>query len=383
MKNKLITSALVTSMIGFGSAAVAQTTISGNLELTYNAVKDKAANLNSFRGFGKESQINLANKGKLNNGMDYAAGFSLEFDGPDTNFGTTSASYTQGAATGSNVHSENVYIDIISGNTTLTFGADHIQNPDYNPTMLAGFGYVALDGINAVNGLYPKGANSPYSAYGAGIMQKTPIGTFSYLYVPTNNTNSGAGNDIHNSASPSSFEPTSVVGGNDESAQEIGFVGDLGVKGLAVRAFMNKSDRPDAEATSDIKGRRFGAVYTMGALSFAADYVKVDGAAVGASANSTNRDSEVKGKSLGVGYAITPNVSASIARAKADTNCLSVQGGASATVCGTNDEITDVFAIGYNLGALTSTLQFKQVEDSNGVASRDGKSIQARIGARF
>ena len=260
MKNKLITSALVTSMIGFGSAAVAQTTISGNLELTYNAVKDKAANINSFRGFGKESQINLANKGKLNNGMDYAAGFSLEFDGPDTNFGTGAAAT---ASTGSNVHSENVYIDIISGDTTLTFGADHIQNPDYNPTMLAGFGYVAMDGIGAFNGLYPKGANSPYSAYGAGIMQKTPIGTFSYLYVPTNNTNSGAGNDIHNSASPSAFEPTSVVGGNDESAQEIGFVGDLGVKGLAVRAFMNKSDRPDAEATSDIKGRRFGAVYTM------------------------------------------------------------------------------------------------------------------------
>jgi hypothetical protein len=240
MKNKLITSALVTSMIGFGSAAVAQTTISGNLELTYNAVKDKAANVNSFRGFGKESQINLANKGKLNNGMDYAAGFSLEFDGPDTNFGTGSAA---SASTGSNVHSENVYIDIISGDTTLTFGADHIQNPDYNPTMLAGFGYVAMDGISAVTGLYPKGANSPYSAYGAGIMQKTPIGTFSYLYVPTNNTNSGAGNDVHNSAAATQFEPTSIVGGGEESAQEIGFVGDLGVKGLAVRAFMNKSDR--------------------------------------------------------------------------------------------------------------------------------------------
>ena len=373
MKNKLITSALVTSMIGFGSAAVAQTTISGNLELTYNAVKDKTANINSFRGFGKESQINLANKGKLNNGMDYAAGFSLEFDGPDTNFGTGAAAT---ASTGSNVHSENVYIDIISGDTTLTFGADHIQNPDYNPTMLAGFGYVAMDGIGAVNGLYPKGANSPYSAYGAGIMQKTPIGTFSYLYVPTNNTNSGAGNDIHNSASPSAFEPTSVVGGNDESAQEIGFVGDLGVKGLAVRAFMNKSDRPDAEATSDIKGRRFGAVYTMGALSFAADYVKVEGVTVGASGSATNRDSEVKGRSLGIGYAVTPNLSASIARAKADTNNVGGSGG-------TNDEITDVFAIGYNLGALTSTLQVKQVEDSNGVANRDGKSIQARIGARF
>lgn len=373
MKNKLITSALVTSMIGFGSAAVAQTTISGNLELTYNAVKDKAANINSFRGFGKESQINLANKGKLNNGMDYAAGFSLEFDGPDTNFGTSSAAT---ASTGSNVHSENVYIDIISGDTTLTFGADHIQNPDYNPTMLAGFGYIAMDGISGQTGLYPKGANSPYSAYGAGFMHKTPVGTFSYLYVPTNNTNSGAGNDVHNSATATQFEPTSIIGGGEESAQEIGFVGDLGVKGLAVRAFMNKSDRPDAETTSDIKGRRLGVAYTVGAISLAADYVKVEGVAVGASASATNRDNEVKGKSLGIGYAVSPNLSVSIARAKADTNNLGGSGG-------TNDEVTDVFAIGYNLGALTSTIQLKQVEDSNGVANRDGKSAQARIGARF
>jgi hypothetical protein len=373
MKNKLITSALITSMVGFGSAAVAQTTISGNLELTYNAVKDKTSPIGSFRGFGKESQINLANKGKLNNGMDYAAGFSLEFDGPDVNFATASAA---NAATGSNVHSENVYIDIISGDTTITFGADHIQNPDTNVTMLAGFGYLAMDGIGGQTGLYPKGANSPYSAYGVGIMQKTPIGTFSYNYVPTNNTNSGAGNDIHNSATAAQFEPTSIIGGGEESAYEVGFRGDLGVKGLTVLAFVNKSDRPDAETTTDIKGRRIAATYVMGPWSIAGDYVKVDGVTVGQTATANTRDSQVKGRAIGVGYALTPNLTASITRGKADTNNV---GGAG----GTNDEVTDAFAIGYNLGALTSTLQFKQVEDSPGVANRDGKSIQARIGARF
>jgi len=382
MKNKLITSALVTSMIGFGSAAVAQTTISGNLELTYNAVKDKTAPINSFRGFGKESQINLANKGKLNNGMDYAAGFSLEFDGPDTNFGTGAAA---SASTGSNVHSENVYIDIISGDTTLTFGADHIQNPDSNPTMLAGFGYIALDGLSGVTGLYPKGANSPYSAYGAGLMQKTPIGTFSAYYAPTTNTNSGAGNDIHNSATAAQFEPNSIVNSSEESAYEFGFRGDLGVKGLTVLAFINKSDNPDSETGAgarDIKGHRVAATYVMGPWSFAADYVKVDGVAVGATASATNRDSEVKGKSLGIGYALTPNLTASITRGVAETDD-ALAGVTGAGAGGTADETTDVFALGYNLGALTSTVQFKKVDDSNGVAGRDGKSIQARIGARF
>ncbi len=70
----------------------------------------------------------------------------------------------QSANAGSNVQSENVYIDIISGDTTITFGADHIQNPDSNITMLAGFGYLAMDGISGSNWTcIQKAANSPYS----------------------------------------------------------------------------------------------------------------------------------------------------------------------------------------------------------------------------
>jgi hypothetical protein len=376
MKNKLMTTALVSSMLGLGvNASVAQTTVSGNLELTYNAVTSKANPLESFRGFGKESQINIANKGKLSNGMDYAAGFSLEFDGPDVNFSTATAA---NAATGSNVHSENVYIDLIMGNTTLTFGADHIQNPDSNPTNIAGFGYIGLDGLNAQPALYPKAANSPYSAYGVGVMQTVPgIGTFSAYYAPTNNTNSGAGNDIFNSATATQVEPGSIIVGGEESAYELGFKGDLGVKGLNVMAFMMRADAPDGEAVST-KGRRLAATYTTGNFTVAVDHVKVDGVAVGATASATNRDFEVKGKSLGLGYALTPAVSASVTRAKADTNCSS--GG---TTCGLNTETTDIFAIGYNLGALTTTLQYKAASDVHGVADRDGKSLSARIGAKF
>jgi hypothetical protein len=226
----------------------------------------------SFRGFGKESQINIANKGKLNNGMDYAAGFSIEMDGPDT------------GSTG--MFEENVYIDIISGNTTLTVGSDHIQNPDVNPTVLAGFGYIAVDGTRgssvATTGLYPKGANSPYSAYGAGVMQKTTIGTFSALYVPSNITNAGALNDIHNSASAASAEPTATRG-TAESAYELGFRGDLGVKGLTAMAFINQSDKRDSVTTgTDEKGRRFAVTYVTGPFSIAADYVKTEGTTTGA-----------------------------------------------------------------------------------------------------
>ena len=82
MKNKLlITSALAGSLLAGGSA-LAQTSITGDLAIAYSAnSKDLSAGAGSTRGFGRESQVNFANKGKLNNGLDYTASFGLEFDG--------------------------------------------------------------------------------------------------------------------------------------------------------------------------------------------------------------------------------------------------------------------------------------------------------------
>jgi hypothetical protein len=367
MKNKLLTTALVTSMIGAGvTASVAQTTVSGNLDLSYMAVAAKgtgsAGTPDSFRGFGKESQINIANKGKLNNGMDYAAGFSIEMDGPDA------------GQTG--MFEENVYIDIISGNTTLTFGSDHIQNPDVNPTNIAGFGYIAVDSTRAgvaTTGLYPKGANSPYSAYGAGVMQKTPIGTFSALYVPTNNTNVGALNDIHNSSSAAAAEPTTTRG-TSESAYELGFRGDLGVKGLTALAFMNKSDQRDTVTSGgDEKGRRFSVTYVTGPFSIAGDYVKTEGTTTGAAATAGQAGEKVSGKSIGLGYAITPNLTASVTRAKADTN---------ATGRAADEEI-DILALGYSLGPVAVSAQAKRVDNLAGNAGTDADVLAVRISTKF
>lgn len=69
-------------MLSTVSLSSAQTTVSGNLALGYKASSTKTPStptgkVESFRTFTKESQLNLANKGKLNNGMDYAAGFHL------------------------------------------------------------------------------------------------------------------------------------------------------------------------------------------------------------------------------------------------------------------------------------------------------------------
>ena len=375
MKNKLTTTALVSSMLVAGiTASVAQTTVSGNLDLSYMASSGKGNSgaVNSFRGFGKESQINIANKGKLNNGMDYAAGFSLEYDAPD-------------AGTNTGPHEENVYIDIISGNTTLSIGSDHTQNPDTNPTILAGFGYLAVDStINisgaptAVAGLYSKGANSPYSAYSVSLTQKTPIGSFSALYVPTAGTNLGGLNDVHNSSTAIAAEPTQTRG-TPESAYELGFRGDLGVKGLTAMAFYNKQDRMDSVTTkNDMKGQRYAATYVTGPFSIAGDYAKVDGVPTGQSATIGLAGEDIKSKSIGLGYAITPNLSASITRGTSEiSNPNTVTG---RTVA--KEEI-DMIALGYSLGPVAIQAQYKQADNVAGYSGADVDVFAVKVGTRF
>jgi len=84
MKNKLMITTAIVGLAFSANAANAQTTVSGNLNLGYKAVGNKATKANSFDGFTKESQINIATKGSLNNGWTYAAGTSIEMDGTDT-----------------------------------------------------------------------------------------------------------------------------------------------------------------------------------------------------------------------------------------------------------------------------------------------------------
>ena len=185
MKNKLL---LTTALVGLGLASVAnaQTTVSGNLNIAYKAAGG-AQKANSFDGFAKESQINIANKGKLSNGMDYAAGTSLEFDGDDTT-----------GALG--IHTENTYIDFISGGTTLTISADHIQNSDFSMANISGFAdFTELaDGIGGSQAAAIDTHNSPVGAFGIGAMQKTAVGTISALFVPS--VTNTVMNDITNTA---------------------------------------------------------------------------------------------------------------------------------------------------------------------------------------
>jgi hypothetical protein len=358
MKNKLLTSALVGSLSLIGLAATqasAQTTVSGNLAISFAAVSaDKPVTGNSYQGFGRETQINIANKGKLNVGdFSYAAGFSLEFDGADTN----NSDQTQ----------ENMYIDFISGNTTITVGSDHIQNTDINTTNFVGIGYIRPDGIGNVTGLYPAN-NSPYSLNGVGITQNIPsFGALSFYYAPNSSTIDA--NDIFNS-----LASTQVEAGNNAKS-ELLFRGNMGVQGLNIILGRQFNDANDSSATTKGEdGYHYSASYNFGKLTVGAEKKVMEGtdSSVGGITVGTGKDETLTGKSLGVAYAFTPALSVGLTYAEAKTNALNAF-----------EERTGIVAIGYNLGPVTAQAQLKNIENSSGVAANDGQIFAVRLATAF
>jgi len=349
MKNTLkLTTALVGSMLTLGvSSAVAQTTVSGNLGLSYFATTNSttATQAQTFRGFGKESQINISNKGKLSNGMDYVAGFSLEMDGADISNTT--------AVTGADIQgqqSENVYIDLISGNTTITIGADHIQNPDVHLANIVGFGYIGADGVNGAAATFPTHASS-YSAYGVGVVQNlTGLGRISFNYVP-NNVSGQAVNDIGNGM-------TKAKTGDGESSKEVVFRGDLGVKGLDVLLHKNYAD--GQTAGTDVGGKTIGARYNFGNFTVAAQDITKEG-------NTTT----TKGRSYGAAYAVNKDLSVGYTYGKAEKTASTV------------DEITHMVAVGYNLGPVSLQAQYKDVANHANTNNADGTIVGVYLGTRF
>lgn len=338
MKKLLITSALAGAMIG--GSAIAQTTITGELRVGYKAISNDAP-YNSNRGFGAEQQINIQTKGKTNIGWDYAAGFSLENDGEST---------TQ---TGT-LYNENAYFDFINGNTMITIGRDHIQRSDTARSNGVLFGYDprdVLDGMNALatdsSILFQQNIGAaPSQNYGLGVVQTIPgFGRVSVNYVPEN-TQAGA--------SEASF----VANGEAESAYEIGFTGDLGVKGLDIYAFKNEEKRRMGQ-TAKREGENYGIKYTMGQTSVG--YTRKEH--TGSGALSTTQ--EVKENHYGVAYAVTPALTVG-------ANYFKANGGGT-----TADAKVTVLQLGYNLGPVALTAGVAKAENVLGgtAQSQDADKI--------
>ena len=380
MTNKLkLTSALVAgSLVGLvATSANAQTYykdgISGNLAISYIAQKaeNKAA---SYRGFGKESQFNLAASGSLNNGWNYKAGTSIEMDGNDgiatPVTGTTSnAGFADSAIAVKHLQgqqAENTFIDFINGNTTISIGADHMNFTDTNITNIVGFGYIAADGVNNAKGLYPQNV-STYSAFGIGAVQNTGIGKFAINYTPSTSKAASA-NDIFNVVNQRSV-------GQAESAYEINYAGNLGLNGLTVIAGYVSSQRLAVGNTADATSSRIGAKYNFGQFTVAADRSREtnmqDMTGFTAAQGGTQK---ISGDSVGVAYAINKELSVGATYAEAKNDLKTTY---------PKIESTTILAVGYNLGPVSVQGQYKNAQNVAGQSANDGQSLSFYVNTNF
>ena len=359
MKNK-ITTALVGTLFGLGlNSAIAQTTVSGNLNLVYNAVSGKAASgtQNSYRTTGQETQINIQNKGTLSNGMAYAAGFSWELDGNEALGDSTAGS----ASDSSNGRNENTFIDLyFNKDTYVSISSDHIPNSDVTLTNLVGWGYLGAQGVNSASSIYPTSFND--SGYGIGIVSNLGPATLSVGYQPNPGKAGGSSDSGHN-----------LSQGQDSSANskiEATLRGNLGVKGLDVLASMAQQKAAVSTTTTaaeDPNGRRFAAKYNMGSVTVAADYIRLGGqnnTPAGGSA-SAGLNQTLVGKSAAIAYALTPAISVGYTRSIGETN-----------LAGAVDEKVNMFAVGYNLGAVALQAQHR---DGKGIAGQTGATGEGQV----
>jgi hypothetical protein len=364
MKKLMLTTAIASVLT---TAAIAQTSITGELRVSYKDVTmDKGRTGSTTKdtdyGFGSEQQINVQTKGKLNvGGLDYAAGFSIENDGEQT--GT--------------LFNENVYMDFTnaSSGTTISFGRDHIQrsDSDFSATNLVGFNNNELsqidNGTNKGTFFVSSIGAAPGQNFGAAILQKTPVGTFSYNWVPNNASptlNGGTATAINVGLSGSE-----QANANSTSAYEAGFVGDLTVKGLTVHYFQNKnSDYALSASTVKAEGKNYGAKYNMGQITLAANK-KEHTPEIANNSVAPAITKEVTEKSYSIAYAINKDLSVSALYAKADQ----------ATVVPTHE--LKAINIGYALGPVNLSVGYAKNTDAGGVAGADHDVVMARLIGAF
>lgn len=369
-KHLLATSAIVGSLFAFAGQASAQTTVTADMHLTYSAVSNEgsagaADKAGSYRGFGKETQLNIKHVGKLNNGVGYVAGFSIEHDGNDrtqaSTAGTLVTTSTQTNAVDiSGMFNENVYMDFIFGRTTLTVGADHIQNPDFTYTNLAGFRADPediLDGVAKNNAgadnLYAGSPTSRYTSFGAGIIQDLGLAKVSYYYVPGGTPSAETG---------VATSPATIL---DKDATEAGHEfmarGNLGVKGLDATLFYSTQD-PEGATAKDVTGRMVGAKYNFGSITVGAELKR----------NTSSAAVTTESRSGAIGYAINKDLTVAVGLMEAEKK----QPGALT-------EDTKFVQIGYNLGPVAAGLAYVQSDELGGTLGNEAKGLYFQLSSAF
>jgi len=364
MKTSKIAFATASALLLTTAFSSAQTTIGGNMRVGYKAQDTSlGSGIGSNRSFVKETQINVANKGKLNiGGLEYAAGFSLEFDGGDLNT-TTTTTASFGA-----VHYENTFIDIINPatKTTLSFSADHVKPSDVQLSDIIG-GPVRVDHVVNNLGVASTGAavESKYTKYdkrgGAegfalGLIQG--VGSFGNILVTYQPDTSGTGSALGDTGGDMNSNLTSTT----NSLIDYGFRGSLGVKGLDVHLSRNKME--GTGGARDIEYHSEGLKYNTGPITVA--YAQMTGE------YSTTAGQTLKSKEYGLAYSVDKDLS--IGLVMIDTKDESAP---------TAKEKIKGINIGYSLGPVLFQTVAGKIENAGNTAAQDGKAIQFTLGTTF
>jgi len=363
MKNKLLISSALAGGLVLSGSAFAQTTITGSLDLHYRAITNdgQSATIASSRnGLGREAQLNVQSKGKLNNGLDYAAGFALEFDGDATAMDAGARNKTAEYSTQlGSISNENTYIDIIAGSTTLTVGIDHVQNSTKHSAPMVrnhldDVGFGTAWNLSVTDQV---GARSKESMY-YGIVQAIPgTGlTLSAVKAPIGGDRGASDQSV-------------TVSSTRNASYEVGLVGSnaFGVNGLNLHAFKNKETK-STPSLNDLSGTTYGIGYTFGQFGIGAEQLKQN-----RSSDSTTTEVNMKATLYSATFAVNKELSL----------------GAQYTVnrienAGENEKIKTV-QVGYNLGPVAVIGHYDLINGANGstAASAEGKQLGVRLSTNF
>jgi hypothetical protein len=368
MKKLLLSTALAGVVLS--TSAIAQTTVGGNMTVGLKATEEKgisgAATTASKRGMLIETQLNVASKGALNNGMNYAAGFSLEFDANDVASTTATKS----------IANENVYIDLISGNTTLSAGIDHMN--DFDRSMIPvvgeiGKGTGSQGGTTAVTNMLADPLNTSAAA-GVAVRQAFPgVGQITLAYTPTMTCNA-------TDAAGCGGADTTVVEGNEGSAYSALLeISNVGIKGLALEAGYTEQQKKIGSTSSPNKDATFvtaGLRYTNGPIT--AGYNRKEFAFGGAAATAPNTVSggynlneERTQNDYGIAYTVG-NISYGAIYQVTSSN-----------ISTELDEKYKAIGIGYNLGPVAAKANFAKHENLGGLAGTDADIVTLKLSTNF
>ena len=357
MKKLLLSTALTGVLIT--TSAIAQTSVTGNMTIGHRATSEKGAlgvnATSSKRGMLAETQLNVQNKGKLNNGMDYAAGFALEFDANETT--------STGSAHGRSIANENTFIDLISGGTTVSFSIDHMN--DFDRSMAPrvgehGAGTGAAGGMTASTMIMADPLNTA-AAYGVNVRQAFPgIGQITLAYNPTATCSS-------TNAQGCGGSDTAVTEGDEGSAYSALLeLPNLGVKGLNIEAGMVEQQKKLGSTTSPTRDAKFttiGANYTTGPVALG--YNKKEHTLGVATTEKKDQDD------FGITYT-AGNLSYGVLYQKVDSSLTTK-----------TDEKYKAIALGYNLGPVAAMLNVGKHDNLAGVAGQDADSITLKLRTSF